>query len=118
MKELSLNILDIAENSVKAKADKVEIKIEEDGEILKFSISDNGCGMKPDFLKRVVDPFATTRTTDNCNNFTFFHYRDCFFFTHCKEKTGCSFAGIGVADISIIAGGDTTIVHCPLSIVH
>lgn len=63
MKELSLNILDIAENSVKAKADKVEIKIEEDGEILKFSISDNGCGMKPDFLKTVVDPFATTRTT-------------------------------------------------------
>ena len=33
MKELSLNILDIAENSVKAKADKVEIKLEEDSEI-------------------------------------------------------------------------------------
>jgi len=63
MKELSLNILDIAENSVKAKATKVEIKLEEDSEILKFSISDNGCGMKPDFLKTVVDPFATTRTT-------------------------------------------------------
>ncbi len=63
MKELSLNILDIAENSVKANATKVEIKLEEDSEILKFSISDNGCGMKPEFLKTVIDPFATTRTT-------------------------------------------------------
>ena len=58
MKELSLNILDIAENSVKAKATRVEIKLEEDSEILKFSISDNGCGMSAEFLKNVFEPFA------------------------------------------------------------
>ncbi len=63
MKELSLNILDIAQNSIKANATRVEIKVIEEGETLKFSISDDGCGMKPDFLKSVTDPFATTRKT-------------------------------------------------------
>lgn len=63
MKELSLNILDIAENSIKAKASAVEIEIIETADMLKFSISDDGCGMKPDFLKSVTDPFTTTRTT-------------------------------------------------------
>lgn len=63
MKELSLNILDIAENSIKAKAKKVEIKIIETGDLLTISISDDGTGMKPDFLKAVTDPFTTTRTT-------------------------------------------------------
>lgn len=32
-------------------------------DILKFTISDNGCGMPPEVLKRVTDPFATSRTT-------------------------------------------------------
>ena len=63
MKELSLNILDIAENSIKAKATLVEIEIIEDEETLSFSISDDGTGMKPDFLRSVTDPFTTTRTT-------------------------------------------------------
>ena len=63
MKELSLNILDIAENSIKAKAKCVKIEITESAEVLKFSISDDGTGMKPDFLLSVTDPFATTRTT-------------------------------------------------------
>ncbi|MBE6562644.1 MAG: sensor histidine kinase [Ruminococcaceae bacterium] len=63
MKELSLNILDIAENSVKARADKVEITLTETDETLEIKISDNGCGMKPDFLAEVTDPFTTTRTT-------------------------------------------------------
>ncbi len=63
MKELSLNILDIAQNSIKANATRVEIKVIEEGQTLKFSISDDGCGMKPDFLRTVTDPFATTRKT-------------------------------------------------------
>ncbi len=63
MKELSLNILDIAENSVKARADKVEITLTETEETLEIRISDNGCGMKSDFLASVTDPFTTTRTT-------------------------------------------------------
>ncbi len=63
MKELSLNILDIAMNSVKAEADTVKITLTETDESFEISISDNGCGMKEDFLKTVTDPFSTTRTT-------------------------------------------------------
>ena len=62
MKELSLNILDVAENSVKAGADLTEILIEESGETLKLTIRDDGCGMSEDIVKAVVDPFYTTRT--------------------------------------------------------
>lgn len=63
MKELSLNVLDIAENSVKAKADTVEILINESDSVLCIEIRDNGCGMKEEFLSSVTDPFTTTRTT-------------------------------------------------------
>ena len=63
MKELSLNILDIAQNSVKAGARNIEIAIRENEHELEFSVSDDGCGMSPEFLARVTDPFTTTRTT-------------------------------------------------------
>ncbi len=63
MKELSLNVLDIAENSVKAGASVIEISITETGELLILSIVDNGCGMTPEILRSVTDPFYTTRTT-------------------------------------------------------
>lgn len=63
MKELSLNILDVAKNSVKAGAKNVVISIEETERTLEISISDDGCGMTPEFLKNVADPFCTTRTT-------------------------------------------------------
>ena len=47
MQELSLNILDIAQNSVRAKASLVTITMEEDTveKTLRLSVSDNGCGM-------------------------------------------------------------------------
>ena len=45
MKELSLNILDIAMNSVKAGAKDVEISLTENGNLLTLKIADNGCGM-------------------------------------------------------------------------
>lgn len=63
MKELSLNILDIAENSVKAKARLTKILIDEDERTLRLTIEDDGTGMEEEFLKRVTDPFCTTRTT-------------------------------------------------------
>lgn len=63
MKELSLNVLDIAENSVKARASLIEISIAESDETLTLTIADNGCGMKPDILEGVINPFYTTRTT-------------------------------------------------------
>ena len=65
MKELSLNILDITYNSIKANAKKIEIKISErvSCNMLEIEIKDNGCGMDEEFLCRVTDPFVTTRTT-------------------------------------------------------
>ncbi len=63
MKELSLNILDIAQNSVKAGARHIGIHVKEEGPELSFEIVDDGCGMKPEQVERLVDPFFTTRTT-------------------------------------------------------
>ena len=63
MKELSLNLLDITENSVKAGATLTEISITESGNKLIISIKDDGCGMSEDIVRSVVDPFYTTRTT-------------------------------------------------------
>ena len=63
MKELSLNILDIAENSVKAGATLTEITVEETDNRLVLTIKDDGHGMTEEILKSVTDPFYTTRTT-------------------------------------------------------
>ena len=63
MKELSLNILDITENSVKAGATLTEITITENEDTLTISIKDDGCGMSEETVKSVIDPFYTTRTT-------------------------------------------------------
>lgn len=63
MKELSLNILDITENSVKAMATLTEIEITEKDSELTITVTDNGTGMTPEVLSSVTDPFYTTRTT-------------------------------------------------------
>ncbi len=63
MQELSLNILDIAQNSVKAKATRIDISIEENEGLLCVVIKDNGCGMSEEQLTNVTDPFFTSRTT-------------------------------------------------------
>lgn len=63
MKELSLNILDISKNSVKAGATLTEILIDENDATLTLSIIDNGTGMKKEMVDTVTDPFTTTRTT-------------------------------------------------------
>lgn len=63
MKEISLNILDIAENSVKAGASLTQILIDETDNMLTLSIIDDGCGMDEETVRSVTDPFYTTRTT-------------------------------------------------------
>lgn len=65
MKEISLHILDILQNSVTAGASLVELCITEDKEkdLFEFSIKDNGRGMDEEFLKNVTSPFTTKRTT-------------------------------------------------------
>lgn len=65
MRELSLHILDIAQNSIKAEAECLRIVIIEDlkNDKLTIKIKDDGIGMDADTVKKVVDPFYTTRTT-------------------------------------------------------
>ncbi len=63
MKELSLNILDIAKNSVKAKAENILIELIETDENLTLTIKDDGCGMSEETVQNVMNPFYTTRTT-------------------------------------------------------
>ena len=63
MKELSLNILDIAQNSIKANAAHVEIALEQRGDWLTITIVDDGTGMSPEFAAEAANPFTTTRTT-------------------------------------------------------
>lgn len=64
MLELALNILDVAENSVRAGASLIEIGLSEDfaADTFIIMIVDNGCGMSAAQLERVSDPFFTTKT--------------------------------------------------------
>lgn len=65
MKELSLNIIDIAKNSVEAGARHIAIDIDEEQctDRLIITVTDDGCGMSAELVKKVSDPFTTTRTT-------------------------------------------------------
>ena len=63
MKELSLNILDIAENSLKAGAALTEILLCETETSLTLTIRDDGSGMSEETVLSVTNPFYTTRTT-------------------------------------------------------
>jgi DNA mismatch repair ATPase MutL len=64
MKTLSLNILDIVQNSVRAKADEISIEIDESetSDQYLITITDNGTGIPGEILETVTDPFVTTRT--------------------------------------------------------
>ena len=65
MRELSLNVMDIAQNSISAGASLITIRVEEDrpADTLSISVEDNGKGMSPETVQKVIDPFYTTRTT-------------------------------------------------------
>ena len=64
MKELSLNILDVAKNSVSAGASLIQISLVKDATgWLTLSIEDDGCGMDAETVAHVTDPFYTTRKT-------------------------------------------------------
>lgn len=65
MRELSLNVMDVAQNSVRAEASVVRITVTESDkdDRLTIEIADNGCGMTQEQVQQVIDPFFTTRTT-------------------------------------------------------
>ncbi|OPX42580.1 sensory histidine kinase AtoS [Ruminiclostridium hungatei] len=69
MRDLSLHILDIVQNSINAKATSITVSMEQRytavqrKKILELKIGDNGTGIDHQLLGRVEDPFITTRTT-------------------------------------------------------
>ena len=63
MKEIALHILDIAQNSITAGANHLEITLTEENGAISLTIADDGRGMSPELLATVSDPFTTTRTT-------------------------------------------------------
>ena len=65
MRELADNILDIAQNSISARASLVEIDITVDHsrDVVSLRFADDGCGMSAEMAQAVCDPFTTTRKT-------------------------------------------------------
>ena len=62
---MSLHILDVTENSIKAQAHKIEIRIDENQEqdSMSLEINDDGAGMDAEMVKKALDPFFSTKTT-------------------------------------------------------
>lgn len=97
MTEISLNVLDVAENSTRAQASLIEISVLTDTleDTMTIIIKDDGCGMTPEQVAHVEDPFFTTRTTRKVG-------LGVPFFKYAAESTGGSFKidstpGIGTA---------------------
>ena len=87
MPEIALNVLDIAQNSVRAEASLIQISVDVDeaADTLTITIEDNGCGMTKEQVSHVTDPFFTTRTTRKIG-------LGVPFFKMAAESTGGSFA--------------------------
>jgi signal transduction histidine kinase len=63
MEDISLHLLDVAENALGAGADHIEIRIFEQSEedVMRIEVEDNGCGMDERTAKQVLDPFYTSK---------------------------------------------------------
>lgn len=63
MRDLSMHITDIVQNSVRARASLIQLRIEETVDYLLMTFSDDGTGMDAETVQKVSDPFYTSRTT-------------------------------------------------------
>ncbi len=107
MTELSLNVLDVAQNSVKAGASLTQLGAVREGKWLTLTVEDNGCGMTEEQVAHVTDPFFTTRTTRKVG-------LGVPFFKMAAEMTGGDFSitsqvGVGT---KTTARFDTTHIDC------
>ncbi len=62
MRDISLHLMDIVQNSLRAQAALIQIRmtLDEKG-TLTLVVEDDGCGMGHELMSRVQNPFATTR---------------------------------------------------------
>ena len=112
MTEISLNILDVAQNSIRANASLIEIKVcaDTNADLLSVVIKDNGCGMTKEQIEKVTDPFFTTRTTRKIG-------LGVPFFKFAAESTGGNFeikSEVGVGTIVTANFGLSNIDRMPL----
>lgn len=65
MQEIAMTLLDIVNNAIRAKADRIIIHIIDSvqNNIIHLEVEDNGCGMSSEVLAQVTNPFYTTRKT-------------------------------------------------------
>ena len=64
MRDISLHLSDIVQNSITAGASRVDISFRlDENKVLTVTVQDDGCGMDEELLRRVQSPFTTTRTT-------------------------------------------------------
>ncbi len=65
MVDMAMHMMDISQNSIRAEAKNILISFYEDSinDLLVFSVKDDGLGMSAEEIKRLEDPFFTTRTT-------------------------------------------------------
>ena len=86
MTEISLNILDVVQNSIRAEASLIEISVLADSksDTLTILIQDNGTGMSIQEVQKALDPFYTTRTTRKIG-------LGIPFFKYAAESTGGNF---------------------------
>ena len=116
MTELSLNVLDIVQNSIQAGASFIQVTINavSTSDCLTISIEDNGCGLTKEQLKCIDDPFYTTRTTRRIGlGIPFFKHaaQNCggsFQITSCVGKGTTVIASFGLSHIDRMPLGDIT----------
>ncbi len=91
MEDLSLHVLDLAENAVSAGAGRIEIAINENEarDLLTIRVTDDGRGMTAAELERALDPFFTTK----------------------RKRTGLGLALL--AQTAGLCGGDVVVTSAP-----
>lgn len=106
MTEISLNVLDVAENSTRAGASLVLITVTADitGDRLTITIEDNGCGMTQEQVAKVIDPFFTSRTTRKVG-------LGVPFFKYAAESTGGSFRINSQLDVGTTVTAEFVLSH-------
>ena len=76
MKELSLNILDIVQNSITAGAEHIGIALLEDADgKLRMTVCDDGCGMTKAEQKKIFEPFYSSKNSNTSWGMGLYHVR-------------------------------------------